>query len=81
MKFEFIEGKHGTQILITPETVEETGRLLRTSQNAKSLPVSIHYSFSDGDGATPPEPQCNIWIGKVDPKKQQNSVSNKRRGK
>lgn len=79
MKFEFIEGKYGTQITLIPETVEETGKLLRTAINAKSVPISIHYSFSDGDKAMPPEPHCNIWIGKVDPKKQFNSVSNKRK--
>ncbi len=81
MKFEFIEGKHGTQLIITPETVEETGRLLRTSQNAKVQPVSIHYTFAAGDGEKPQDPHCAIWIGKVEPQKQQNSVSNKRRGK
>lgn len=37
MKFEFLEGKHGTQILITPETVEETGRLLRKKRRSNIL--------------------------------------------
>lgn len=77
MKFELIEGKHGTQITITPETVEETGKLLRTSKNAKALPISIFYDFGDGDGKTVNDPCCNIWIGKINPKNQRNSVSNK----
>ncbi len=81
MKFEFIEGKHGTQITITLETVEETGQLLRTAKSAKAVPADVYYSFGSGDTAAPQAPMCNIWIKKIDPKKQNNSVNNKRREK
>lgn len=76
MKFEFIEGPGGTQITLTPETVEETSQLLRASKNAKAQPVGIYYSFNHGTQA----PYCNIWIGAIHKDKQTNSVSNKRKG-
>ncbi len=86
MKYELFDGPFGIQITMTPETIEETGILLRASANAKKVPVEMYYSFPEPTPHqfAPPKPRvpfCNIWIKKVDPKNQTNSVNNKNQKK
>ena len=72
MKVKVNEGRHWTQIAITPEDLKEVAELLRTVKNAKVKPVQLYLSFSEHtpDGI----PYLTISIEKIRPENQINSL-------
>lgn len=65
------ENNQGLSIELTPETVEEYSQLLRATNNAKKIPPEMYLTFS----ASNSKPSLNIWLKKVEPGKQINSIS------
>lgn len=57
MKVEFFDGDLGSELLLTPETMEETAALLRFSSNASAQKPEIYLSFYKNI-------YCNVWIKK-----------------
>lgn len=73
MKVNFFEGDFGSDITLTPETVEESTKLARTTLNAKRVPVELRmYLNKDGSQS------FSVWIKKIDVKVQNNTISNKK---
>ncbi len=68
MKFELEERQYGMELMITPESVEDTGKLLRFANNAKSERPEIYMSFSSSV-------ECYITLKKVSSAKQTNSIN------
>lgn len=68
MKLEYFESQHGLQISMVPETPKEVAELARISLNAKAVKPEIYLNFSNET------PSCNIWIKKLSPEKQTNSI-------
>lgn len=71
MKITFFENQYGTSFELTPETPEEVATLLRITNNtlAEKPEIALHFSK---------EPTLNIWMRKVKPVAQRNSLSNKK---
>lgn len=72
MKFELHEGKHCLSITATPETAAEVAKLARFTKNSKRVPPNVYLSFSNDT------PYMNIYMPKIDEKKQNNSISNRK---
>lgn len=72
MKFDLSEGKYGTTLTLTPETPEEVATLARITQNSKAEKPSMYLSFSE-------KPYMSLDLRKIQPSKQCNSISNKRK--
>ena len=72
MKVTFFENNYGTSFELTPETVEEVSALARIAKNSKAEKPVISFYFS---GA----PSCSIWIKKIKPSAQINSISNNKK--
>jgi len=71
MKVEFFENEYGSDYQLVPETPEEVAKLVRISMNSKKEKPEISlYLPYDGP------PKMNIWIKKLDKKKQTNSIRN-----
>jgi len=68
MKFELSDRVWGLELTMTPESVEDTGKLLRFANNAKSERPAIHMSFSSSV-------ECYITLKKVSSAKQTNSIN------
>jgi len=73
MKVEFSESEYGANITLTPESIFEVAQLVRFSKNARKEKPDIYMSFSSHE----PVPYCSIWMSKVKPSVQVNSISNK----
>lgn len=71
MKIELKEGDYGVSIEVIPETVQECGILLRLANNAKREKPDIYFSFNKSNAA----PYASIWLKKLNPMKQINSIS------
>lgn len=69
MKIEFNEYKFGASVHLTPETPAEVAQLARFANNAKAEKPSISLSFSTDI------PCCDIYMNKVHPTVQRNSIS------
>jgi len=68
--------KLGTEIILTPETVAETAKLLRLAKNTALQPPSIHLSFSEPSTDQDEESvSCTIYMGKRNPKDQFNYIT------
>lgn len=70
MKVAIFDNDSGTNIELIPETMEENNTLLRMAKNSKSEKPQIFVAFSKEN------PYCNIWVKKIDVRKQSNSVHN-----
>ena len=68
MKIAHFENKTGFEICLSPESMKEVTELLRIAKNAKKKPASIYISFSSD------EPVLNVWIEKINEKRQYNSI-------
>jgi len=69
MKIKIFEGDYGVDITLTPETVQEACMLLRLAANQKKEKPDISFRFQENKTC------CEIWLKKLDPKKQNNSIS------
>ena len=70
MKIEYFEGQYGLQVDMKPETPAEVAQLLRLTKNAKAIKPEIKLYFESDT------PSATIWLRKVQPKAQKNSISN-----
>lgn len=68
MKVEIYEGPNGLNVNLTPETVEETAKLLRYANNARAEKPSVYFSFSSD------KPYLDIWLTKVKESVQSNRI-------
>jgi hypothetical protein len=68
MKATFDDSEYGLQISIEPETVKETGMLLRFAKNANSEKPNVYLTFKENIF-------CNIWLNKRKPSVQNNIIS------
>ena len=68
MKFELEERQYGMELILTPESVEDTAKLLRFSNNAKAEKPSIYMAFGN-------QVCCYVTLKKLCPAKQTNSIN------
>ena len=71
MKIECFDSQYGVNIEFKPETVEDVALLLRLTNNAKAIKPEICLFF-EGE-----KPSASIWLKKIQPKAQHNSIKNK----
>jgi len=74
MKIQFLESGHGVNFTLYPETVEDSSQLLRFANNAKLENPEIYLSFHD-------KIRMEVFMSKIKPSVQQNSINPKRRKK
>lgn len=71
MKVQFFEGKFGSNIDLTPETIEEASALARMTINAKAVKPQINHYFSEKGQS------CSVWVKSVSETVRKHSISNK----
>jgi hypothetical protein len=70
MKIKFFENENGSGFDLTPETPAEVSQLVRMAKNTKKDVPKISVYFSGEN------PQASIWMKKITPEKQHNSINN-----
>lgn len=70
MKVKFFEGKYGSSIDLTPETLEEASALTRMTLNAKAVKPEVRNYFSETGQS------CSVWIKSVSESARKTSISN-----
>ena len=70
MKIEFNEWQFGCEISLTPETTKEAAELLSVAKNAKAIKPVVSFRFSGN------EPYLNVYLEKIKPSVQSNSIDN-----
>jgi len=75
MKVTIEERNNGLELEFYPETIEEVGTLFRFANNAKREPADIFLTFNSD------KPYMNVYMRKIRPSVQQNSINPKRRKK
>lgn len=73
MKVSIEERNNGLELEFYPETVEDMTKLLRFSNNAKREPADIFLTFSSD------KPYMSVYMRKIRPNSQVNSINPKRR--
>lgn len=72
MRADVSESKFSLNIKVFPETPEEMAALARFAMNVNSVPPDINLSLTD-------TPNLNVYMPKISPNKQDNSISSKNR--
>jgi hypothetical protein len=73
MRVSIEERNNGLELEFYPETVEDMTKLLRFANNAKREPADIFLTFGTD------KPYMNVYMRKIRPSVQENSINPKRR--
>lgn len=71
MKVSFFESEYGSEISLTPETIEESSALARMALNAKAVKPEIRLYFGEK------EQNCAVWLKNISKSVRKTSIQNK----